>query len=417
LIKQAIILAGGLGTRLKSTVQDLPKCLAPVGGRPFLFYLINYLRSQSVEEFIFSLGYMKELVVQYLYEDFPTLNYKLSIEDEPLGTGGAIRLAMDHVTEEDVLVANGDTFYKIDVAEITHLHLQKKATATLALKPMENFDRYGLVELNEDSSIRSFREKQFYLKGLINGGVYLINKNKFCHTGFSKIFSFEKDFLGKQPGNIYGCIQDGYFIDIGIPQDYYRADKDFRKPVLDLKTIDSCWTLFLDRDGVINYEKPDGYILNWQEFKFYEGSKEAIGKLSRLFGHIIIVSNQRGVGRGFMTEDDLKDIHDKMRSEIEAAGGKIDNIYYCTSIDNKHPDRKPNPGMAFKAKKEIPGIDPDKAIIVGNKLSDMKFGRNAGLYTVYIRSTHPEQSLPHPEIDLAFDTLADFATACLLPSL
>jgi D-glycero-alpha-D-manno-heptose 1-phosphate guanylyltransferase len=328
-----------------------------------------------------------------------------------LGTGGAIRLAMDLVTEENVLVVNGDTLYKINVAELMAFHVRKNASSTLALKPMVDFDRYGLVELNEDSSIKSFREKQHYEQGLINGGMYLVNKKEFNNKGLPEIFSFEKDYLENYPDNVYGSVQDKYFIDIGVPDDYQKANIDLKRPLLDLGSIDKNWTLFLDRDGVINYEKKDGYILNWQEFKFYDGVLEAFQKFNKLFGHIIIVSNQRGVERGLMTANDLFDIHLRMQSSIEAAGGRIDGIYSCTSIDNKHPDRKPNPGMAFKALAEFPDIHPDKTIIAGNKMSDMKFGRNAGFYTVYIRSTHPEQPYPHSEIDLAFDLLPDFAKA------
>ena len=102
-----------------------------------------------------------------------------------------------------------------------------------------------------------------------------------------------------------------------------------------------------------------------------------------------------------------------MQKEIEEAGGRIDKIYCCTSIETKHTDRKPNPGMAFMAKKEFPSIDLTKSLIAGNKISDMQFGRHAGLYTVYLKTTHPEQALPHPEIDLAFDSLPDLAKACL----
>ncbi|MBL7733772.1 MAG: HAD-IIIA family hydrolase, partial [Chitinophagaceae bacterium] len=120
---------------------------------------------------------------------------------------------------------------------------------------------------------------------------------------------------------------------------------------------------------------------------------------------------QRGVGRGLMTEQDLRTIHQHMQSEAEAAGGRIDGIYYCTSVDNKHPLRKPNPGMAIQAARHFPGLDLSRAIMVGNNPSDMLFGRNSGVYTVFVRSTRPQQPFPHPDIDLIFDTLDEFAKA------
>ncbi|MEI2737649.1 MAG: HAD family hydrolase [Chitinophagaceae bacterium] len=180
---------------------------------------------------------------------------------------------------------------------------------------------------------------------------------------------------------------------------------------LDLKKIDNSWTLFIDRDGVINHEKKEDYILNWREFKFYDGVREAFKKLSEKFGKIIVVTNQRGVGKGLMTEAELSSVHQHMKKQIENAGGRIDKIYYCTSLDNDHPNRKPNPGMALQAKADFPFIDFAKSIIIGNKPSDMLFGRNAGIHTVFVASTHPETAFPHPDIDLRFNSLPDFAKA------
>ena len=387
--------------------------MAPVNGRPFLFYVINYLRSQGIEKFIFSLGHKHEVIEDYLATQFLTLNYQCSIEKEPLGTGGAILAACYKATDENVLVVNGDTLFKVSVATASSFHSKKNSHCSLLLKPMENFDRYGVVELNEDDSIQSFKEKQFYKEGLINGGVYILNVPVFMDEELPSKFSFEKDYLEKyyNTRRIYGTVQDEYFIDIGIPEDFLRVQDELKQAPLNLHTIDKSWTLFLDRDGVINYEKKDDYILNWQEFKFYEGVKESFKILAAKFGKIIIVSNQRGVGKGLMTEDDLINIHEQMKNEIAAARGNIDAIYYCTSIYSKNPDRKPNPGMIFQAKTDFPEIDLSKAIIAGNKPSDMQFGKNAGVYTVYIATTHPETPFPHPDIDLHFPSLPDFTKA------
>ena len=181
--------------------------------------------------------------------------------------------------------------------------------------------------------------------------------------------------------------------------------------MLDLKDVDKDWTLFLDRDGVINYEKKDDYVLNRNEFIFYEEVPEAISFFSELFMIIIIVTNQRGIGKGLMTENDLKDIHAYMLQAIKNAGGRIDRIYHCSSLDPGDPLRKPNPGMALLAKKDFPQINFSKAIMVGNKISDMEFGRNAGMHTVFVKTTHPDILLPHPAIDLSFPDLPSFAKA------
>lgn len=175
--------------------------------------------------------------------------------------------------------------------------------------------------------------------------------------------------------------------------------------------VDKGWTLFLDRDGVINHEKDQSYVFHYGEFTFYDDTKEALRLLAEKFGPIVVVTNQRGVGKGLMTEKDLQEIHTEMVREIEQGGGRIDRIYFCDSLSNDHPNRKPNPGMALEAKKAIPSIDFSRSIMVGNNISDMEFGRNAGMHTVFVRTTNPGQQLPHPAIDLAFNSLYDFAKA------
>jgi D-glycero-D-manno-heptose 1,7-bisphosphate phosphatase len=181
--------------------------------------------------------------------------------------------------------------------------------------------------------------------------------------------------------------------------------------MLDLKNIDKSWTLFLDRDGVINIEKKDAYILNTGEFHFYDGALAAIKTFSVTFNKLIIATNQRGVEKGLMTLQDLINVFNYMTGIIEQEGGRIDKIYYNTSMLNDDPDRKPQPGMAFRAKADFPEIDLSKSIMVGNNVSDMEFGRNAGMFTVFLRTTSPNLQLPHPAIDLAFSDLFNFSLA------
>jgi D-glycero-alpha-D-manno-heptose 1-phosphate guanylyltransferase len=232
MIKEAIILAGGLGTRLRSVVSDVPKCMAPVGGKPFLYYLIQYLKKNGIENFIFSVGYKHGIMEEYLQKNCADLNYQISLENEPLGTGGAIKLASKKSIEKNILICNGDTLYKIDIEALTRFHESIKAACTLALKPMHYFDRYGVVELNEDDSVKTFKEKQYYTTGLINGGVYALNIAEFLKEELPEKFSFEKDYLEKQVNSkeeyqkVYGMIQDEYFIDIGIPEDYEKAQNE-----------------------------------------------------------------------------------------------------------------------------------------------------------------------------------------------
>ena len=233
MIKEAIILAGGLGTRLRSVITNLPKCMAPVAGKPFIHFVIEFLKENGVTHFIFSVGYLHEVIEKYLQENYPHLNYTLSIEDEPLGTGGAIKLACSKVLGKEVLICNGDTLYKIDVLAFSQFHQEKKSACTLSLKPMHDFDRYGVVEINKVGNIQSFKEKQFYQSGLINGGLYALDVERFLNESFPEKFSFEKEYLERKVAaaspektDMFGMIQDKYFIDIGIPEDYEKAQRD-----------------------------------------------------------------------------------------------------------------------------------------------------------------------------------------------
>lgn len=176
-------------------------------------------------------------------------------------------------------------------------------------------------------------------------------------------------------------------------------------------TIDKSWTLFLDRDGVINIEKEDDYIRTVDEFHFIDQAAEAIARLSTVFGRVVVVTNQKGVGKGLMSPTDLERIHQYMVQTVENAGGHIHKIYACTDTDSASPDRKPNTGMALKAQQDFPEIDFSRSIMVGNTLSDMRFGRQIGMQTVFILSNKPLPELPHTDIDMVYPSLAAFAKA------
>jgi D-glycero-alpha-D-manno-heptose 1-phosphate guanylyltransferase len=227
MITEAIILAGGLGTRLKSAVPELPKCMAPVNGKPFIAYVIDHFQQQGITDFVFALGYKSEAFESYLAQ-LSTIRYQLSTEQEPLGTGGAIKLACSAARSENVMVTNGDTLYKADLQTVSSVHLTKKADCTICLKPMEDFDRYGVVEIDKENRITSFREKQHYDSGYISAGLYALDRNKFLREQLPVKFSFEKDYMEALYSNrdMFGNVQDKYFIDIGIPEDYLKAQAD-----------------------------------------------------------------------------------------------------------------------------------------------------------------------------------------------
>jgi D-glycero-alpha-D-manno-heptose 1-phosphate guanylyltransferase len=223
----AVILAGGFGTRLKSVVSDLPKPMAPVNNIPFLTYLLNLLVKYGYDKVILAAGYKYEIIESYFGSQYKNIKLIYSIENEPLGTGGAISAATEFIDSDFFTVLNGDTFFDIDFGRMEEKFLKFKSGLMVALKPMTSFDRYGTVEI-KDERILSFNEKKYCKNGLINGGVYVISKEWLDRYSPGKKYSFEKDILEKVIGNeiIDYYISDSYFIDIGIPEDYQRAAEE-----------------------------------------------------------------------------------------------------------------------------------------------------------------------------------------------
>lgn len=224
---EAIILAGGLGTRLRSVISDVPKPMAPVNNKPFLEYILDYLNKQGIKKVILSVGYKWDIIENYFGNKYKNMEIVYNVEKERLGTGGAIKDSLKHVKSDGVYVLNGDTYFNIDLKE---LKLDNDIKITLALREMKDFDRYGVVEITKDGYIQKFKEKAYYKKGLINGGIYLINKHIFDEFDLPKSFSFE-EFLEENFRTLKakGKVFSGYFIDIGIPEDYEKAKRYFNE--------------------------------------------------------------------------------------------------------------------------------------------------------------------------------------------
>ena len=374
---EAVVLAGGLGTRLRSVVKDIPKCMAPVAGEPFLSYVLEWLGRYGVSRVVLSVGYLRDEVINWVSgRSFP-FEVVFAVEEEPLGTGGAIKYALSKCRERKVVVVNGDTFFPVDLDALPF-----DAPITVALKPMKSFDRYGAVDLAPDGIITAFREKAPVKEGLINGGVYAL-------TGLDlgsmpEKFSFEKDLLEplSARGRVRGWVSDRYFLDIGVPEDYalaqtqlpqYRAVKVFSARIMEADAD----TLLLDRDGTLNVRIVGDYVRTPEQLVMLPGILEEMPLWAGKFRHIIIVTNQRGVGKGVMTDADLAAVHRHFLSIVQAAGGRIDAILTCTALSDDDPRRKPNPGMYREARELFPDIK--KAVMAGDSHYDRDFAANAGI--------------------------------------
>ena len=229
--REVIILAGGFGKRLFDVVSDVPKCLAPINGTPFLDYLIKYLQKFGICRLILSLGYKSDFIISYINEFHSDLDVTFVIEDSPLGTGGAIKASLKEVKAKNVLVVNGDTFFNINLNAFYNAALTNQYAFTMALQRMERNYRYGFVELDEKNEIISFCEKQESNNVLINTGFYIINKEQLDFGANNDIFSLEKDFFESDLRKIklYGIEFNDEFIDIGVPYDFNKAQTFFKQ--------------------------------------------------------------------------------------------------------------------------------------------------------------------------------------------
>jgi len=228
---QTLILAGGLGTRLQKVVSDYPKPMALISSRPFLEYLILQLKRYNLTEVVLCTGYLGEKIKEY-FKDGDRWGVKIDYSEEkkPLGTGGAIKLASSFIKNDNFLVLNGDSYLNINFKELIKFHKLKGALATLALVEVNKPDRYGAVEIDKDYRITSFKEKEGVCKSnLINGGIYIFHKKIFNFIPEGKV-SLEKDIFPELIGKgFYGKPHRAYFIDIGVPEDYTKIQKEFWK--------------------------------------------------------------------------------------------------------------------------------------------------------------------------------------------
>ncbi len=232
MLNTAIILAGGFGTRLKSVVSDVPKPMAPILEKPFLTYLLRYLSSFQLKHVVLSTGYLSSVIENYFGNNFNGIKLSYSIEEEPLGTGGAIKKAMQLVQDENTLVLNGDSFLDIDIVAFSKFFSQNDFEGLLACRAIENAGRYGTIKVDKNRIIE-FKEKTGTNEsGIINGGVYLLNKEHYLKkTPSSSSFSIEKDYFEQfhQHCKFGAYLCNSYFIDIGIPEDYLKAQNEFKE--------------------------------------------------------------------------------------------------------------------------------------------------------------------------------------------
>ena len=375
--KQAVILAGGKGTRLGSLTRDTPKPLLEVGGRPFLSYLVEEVRRFGFNDIVVLSGPFQEKFERWRTVDNPAgVRIRIVPEPHPAGTAGALHFAADMLAPEFLLL-NGDSFFDFNLLDLVLRGGQAGHEAAIALREVEDVSRYGAVTLN-GANIQEFGEKSSSGPGLINGGIYLLRREVLDEIS-GQPCSLENDVLPAlvKRGVVGGFKYSGNFIDIGTPEDFRRVGGIFgewlRRPAA-----------FLDRDGTIN--RDFGYVHRPDDFEWIPGAMAAIKFLNDHGYLVFVVTNQAGIARGYYDPEDVEALHLWINEELRKQGAHIDRFYYCPH----HPEagtekyttrcdcRKPAPGMVRAALSEW-RIVAERSFMIGDRETDVEAARAGGI--------------------------------------
>jgi len=379
-VKQCAILAGGLGTRLGSLTDATPKPLLIRGGRPFLAWLLRELSRFGVTEFLLLTGHLSEKIEQAIPAIQAMLPRKVSItvsrEPARAGTGGAVFHARDRLREQ-FLLCNGDSLFDANLSALLAADDGPDVVGRMLLRQSPDASRSGVVTLDGDR-VTTFAERPPPgTPGIINAGVY-----RFRHSLVDQLrpdCSLEADILPglAAAGTLRGTIGDGYFRDIGVPEDFGLANDEVR-------ALLGRRALFLDRDGVINVDH--GHVGSHDRFEWVPGAPEAIRHATASGWHVFIVTNQSGVARGKYAETDVTNLLDWIGEEARRHGGTIDDRRYCPfHADALVPAyralsdwRKPAPGMLLDLIRAWE-LDPARCVMVGDQPTDVRAAQAAGI--------------------------------------
>ncbi|MEO9477542.1 MAG: HAD-IIIA family hydrolase [Cyclobacteriaceae bacterium] len=401
---QAVILAGGKGTRLKELTAEIPKPMVKVGDKPIIEHQVLLLKSYKVKNILIIVNHLKMPLIDHLGngEKFG-VNISYFEEEKPLGTSGAFPLFTDKL-EDTFLVVYGDVMFDMDIKRLSDFHTKNKADATLVVHPNDHPYDSDLVETDPMNRITAFHSKPHksdsYKKNLVNAGVYIFNKSVIDHLPGAVKGDFGKDIFPKwiHSLKVFGYNTPEYLKDMGTLDRLAMVTNDLTSGKIARRNLKhKQMAIFLDRDGVINEDrhlihKPEDLVL-------YPFAAEAIKKINSSDYLSVVATNQSVVARSLCTIEELEYIHKKLDSDLGADGAKLDQLYYCPYHPDKgypeenplykkeHPWRKPAPGMILQGAEDF-NIDLSQSYMIGDRESDILAGKNAGCKTIAVRTGH-----------------------------
>jgi D,D-heptose 1,7-bisphosphate phosphatase len=385
---KAIILAGGLGTRLRPLTDSIPKCLVPIAGRPLLDYWVDALADADVREARVNNHAHADQVRAYVAEVTASGRLKLdeSYEPELLGSAGTIAANADLADgASEVIVVYADNFSDVDLKRMLAFHRSHDDPFTMLLFRAPNPSACGIAELDGEGRVVSFVEKPKEPKSnLANGGVYVVDADAYREIAAMKAFDIGFEVLPKFVGRMRGWPWEGYYLDVGTHEALEKARRDAAG--LDLKRQDRAAgtrpAVFLDRDGTVIEQVH--YLSDPDQVRLLPGAGPALRRLRDAGYALVAITNQSAIGRGWITVEQYEAVNAAMNRQLLAEGVALDGIYYCpecpTGDDRSaitHPDRKPGPGMLIRASKDL-GLDLPASWMVGDMISDALAGINAG---------------------------------------
>lgn len=378
--REAVVLAGGFGTRLAHLIPDTCKPMAPVAGEPFLRYVLDQLDAAGFARVVIADGFRREQIESYFMGTYRGLEIDYSPEESPLLTGGALKKALMLCTQPEVFVLNGDTWLGIDFSAMERaLAEHPRASCCLAIKHMCDFDRYGVLEVAKDGIVRAFREKAFNTDGFINGGVYLIRRHVLQNE--PSAFSLEGDWFQRVvgSGSLVACEASGGFIDIGVPEDYRRSQKMFAGEK------EGVGLAFFDRDGTINVDV--GHLHEYEKCRFIASTLDEMRRYSEdPAWKVVVVTNQAGIAKGMYSTVEMRLLHRRMAEALEDEGVRVDAWYFCPHHPNYTGDctcRKPSPGMIDRAMRDF-RTEPAACVMYGDTEKDEFAAEAAGVPFHYV---------------------------------